>query len=251
MNYPRIYRSIQNSDIFYVTASEQKRYFQKFKKLRDVNFKIHHNGIDDTQFYPYKEQNELKEKYGCETIISFIGLMSQDIGVQNFIRAIPGVLKDHKDTHVILIGDGPYKDYILKLIKNLNLDNRIHFLGIKPHEEIPYYINNSDIGLGRITHKKMWRYMVPVKCLEYMACKKPFITTPVSQDIIKNNDVGILLKRDFSNKELIDTISMMIQDNNLRKKLGENGFNKIQSSFKWERLMNDFNNDIKTKINKK
>ena len=84
-----------------------------------------------------------------------------------------------------------------------------------------------------------------MKCLEYMACKKPFITTPVSRDIIKNNDVGLVIKKDFSKKELIDNLTLLIQDKNLRKNLGENGIKKIYEKFQWEILMQNFNNDLK------
>jgi glycosyltransferase involved in cell wall biosynthesis len=244
INYPHIYHSISNCDLFYVTTSEMVKYFLKFKKLKNINFKVHHNGIDINQFYPFKNQEELKEKYGCETIISFIGLMTQDIGIQNFILNFPDLLKYKRDTHLILIGGGSYENHILKLIRKLKLSNQVHFLGIRPHNQIPFYMNNSDIGIGRITHKKMWRYMIPVKCLEYMACKKPLITTPISHDIIKNNDVGLLLRRDFKKKELIDNLIMLIEDKNLRMKLGERGYKKISQNFIWDDLMRNFNKDL-------
>jgi len=249
-NYPRIHRTILNSEIFYVTTSEMIDHYVKFKRLRDVNFKVHHNGIDVNEFFPIENQEELKDKYGCDTIVSFIGLMTQDIGIHNIIHYFPDVIKIYKDTHLLLIGGGPYESNILKLINKLNLNKYVHFLGIKPHIQIPYYMNNTDIGIGRITHKRMWRYMIPVKCLEYMACKKPYITTPISQDIIKNNDVGLLLKRDFNKEDLISKLGILIEDKNLRKKLGEKGISKIYQSFKWEDIMNNFNNDIMNLLDK-
>jgi len=138
-----------------------------------------------------------------------------------------------------------FLDQLRESIKKENLQKNVHFLGLKKHEEIPYYMNNSDFGLGRVTHKKMWRYMIPVKCLEYMACKKSFITTPVSQDIIKNNDVGLILKRDFNNKEICNSITTLIEDKNLARKMGEEGYKKINTTFKWETVMQQLNNDIK------
>ena len=207
-------------------------------------FKILHNGIETEQFYPHKKQNILKDRYGCENIISFIGLMTQDIGIHNLIQVLPEILKNHKDTHLILIGDGPYKNFVLKLEKKLQINNQVHFLGIRPHHEIPFYINKSDIGIGRITHKEMWSYFIPVKCLEYMACQKPFLTTPISQDAIKNNDVGLLLSRNFKNEELIEKIIMLIEDKRLCTKLGERGLSKINNNFKWEVIMKEINTDL-------
>ncbi|MFX0071608.1 MAG: glycosyltransferase family 4 protein [Candidatus Hermodarchaeota archaeon] len=251
LNYPRIYRSILNCDTFYVTTSEMMRYFLKFKELNKVSFKVHHNGIDINQFYPYKNREELKGKLGCETIISFIGLMTPDIGIHNFIRVFPEIIKENKETHLILIGEGRYRKAISDLVNKLEMNKYIHFLGIQPHDKIPFYMNNSDIGIGRITHKKMWRYMIPVKCLEYMACKVPFITTPVSQDVVKNNDVGLLLKRNFTKKEIIDEFTMLIEDRRLRNDLGETGLKKIHDEFQWKSIMEAFNNDIENLYNKK
>ena len=243
--HPQVYNSVSNSDICYLTTTEMKDFYLKFRKLHKVNFKIHPNGIDINEFYPFKNQDELKDKYACETIISFIGLMSYDIGIQNLIRIFPEILKTHKDTHLILIGDGPYKKNLLEMIKRLNISSNIHFLGAIPHNRISFYINNSDIGIGRITNKRQWKYMIPVKCLEYMACKKTFLTTPISKDILKNNDIGLLLDKNFKDKDLIDNLIKLIEDKSLREKLGENGLKKIYEKFQWETLMKNFNNDIK------
>ena len=244
LTYPKIYRSISKCKTFYVVSSELKNYLLKFKRFKNTNFKVHHNGVDTKLFNPYNNQEELKNKFGCETIISFIGLITPDIGLQNIIRVFPEILKFHKDTHLLIIGEGSYKDLIIKMVRRLSLNNQIHFLGIKPHNEIPYYINNSDIGIGRLTSAELWKYSIPIKCLEYMACKKPFISTPLSKDIVENNDVGFILKKNFSDKELINNVTNLIEDRNLRIKLGENGLKKINQHFKWNIIMENFNNEL-------
>ena len=249
--HPQVYRSLPKSEICYLTTTEMKEYYLNFKRLRDVNFKVFPNGIDTKEFYPHTNQEELKNEYGCETILSFIGLMSLDIGIQNFIKIFPEILKSHKDTHLVLIGDGPYKNHLLNLIKKLNLESQIHFLGIKLHQDIPYYMNNSDIGIGRITHKRQWKYMIPVKCLEYMGCKKPFISTPISQDILKDNDVGVLLKKNFTKEELVNKLTTLIDDKSLRMTLGSNGLKKINENFQWEKLIKNFSENMSDIITSK
>lgn len=241
--YTRIYRSISSCDIFYVTTSEMKDYYLNFKKLKSINFKIHHNGIDNNDFYPNK-QDDLKEKYGANEIILFVGQISRDNDIGYVINVLPEILKRKKDTHFLIIGSGPHENNLKNLIKKQNLEKQVHFLGIKPHKSIPYYVNNSDIGIGRITYENIWRYMIPVKCLEYMACGKPFITAPLSLDLIKNNDVGLVLKRNFTDKDLIDGFIELIEDAQLRRKMGENGIRKINNKFRWEDLMTKFNNEI-------
>lgn len=172
--------------------------------------------------------------------------ISKSYGLQELVNVLPEILKTHKDTLLLIIGSGPYLNQIKNIVKRKQIDRQVKLLGLQPHDEMPYYINNSDIGLGLIAYKDTLinRYSIPVKCLEFMACKKPFISAPLSNDIIKNNDVGILLKKDFTRKDLIENLIILIEDKDLRKKLGENGFKKIAQKFRWEDLMTKFNNNM-------
>ncbi len=242
--YPLIYRSILNCNIFYVTTTEMKRHFLKFKELQNVNFKVHHNGIDTDLFFPFNNQDELKEKYGCENIILFVGQISRDYDLQHITKVLPRILKTHKDTHFLIIGSGPHEKNFLNFLLKNQLTKQVHYLGLKPHYKIPYFINNSTIGIGRITHEKIWRYMIPVKCLEYMACKKPFISAPCSADLVKNNDVGLILDRKFTEKDVFNAFVSLIEDKALREKLGKNGYEKIKKKFRWDKIMANFNNDL-------
>ena len=244
LTYPIIYRSILNCDIFYVTTTEMKKHFLKFKKLRKLEFKIHHNGVDINQFYPFKNQEELKDKYGCDKILLFIGTLAKNYGLQNLIKTLPEITKNYKDTHFLIIGEGAYKYNILDFIRKEKLTNQIHFLGSKPHEKIPFFINNCDIGIGLLSKNKSLEYTIPVKCLEYMACKKTFITSPISNDVIKNNDIGLVLNRNFTKKDILKNLTSLMEDSTLRRKLGENGLKKINQKFSWEKIMNKFNQEL-------
>lgn len=242
--YPNIFKSILGCNVFYSVSTEIIKYLSKFKKFKNVDFKLHHNGIDPNEFYPFKNQDDLKNQYGCDNIIFFLGTISKDLGIQNIIKILPEVLRSHKDTHFLIIGGGPYKKELQNFIKISNLSKQVHVLGTRPHNEIPFYINNIDIGIGRVTDNIMWRYFIPIKCLEYMACTKPYITALCSKDLIKNDDVGLLLQRDFTKKDIIEKLTILIEDKVLRKKLGEKGLKKINQKFLWKVLMTKFNEEI-------
>ena len=77
-----------------------------------------------------------------------------------------------------------------------------------------------------------------------MACKKTYITAPCSKDLIKNNDVGVVLKRNFTEKDIINSLNLLIEDKSLRRQLGEKGLKKINQKFRWEDLMTNFNKDL-------
>jgi len=77
-----------------------------------------------------------------------------------------------------------------------------------------------------------------------MACKKPFLTTPISQDVITNDDVGLILKKNFTDKDLILKINNLIEDKSLQKKLGDAGLKKIHKTFNWDIILEELNRDL-------
>ncbi|MFW9784978.1 MAG: glycosyltransferase family 4 protein, partial [Candidatus Heimdallarchaeota archaeon] len=246
--YSQIFRSISSAKIFYANSSEMMDYFIQMKKFEDVDFKVHHNGVDTEKFYPSKNQEVLKSKFGADVILLTVGGLIEDYGIHKFIKLFPEILKQYKDTHIVLVGDGYYKKFIHDYAQNHGIIKNVHLLGVKPHQQIPFYINNCDVGIGRITDNKFIRYSISSKCLEFMACGKPFITAPLSKDLIANNDVGIKVKRNHTKKELLNAFITLIEDKDLRKKLGEKGLNKVKAHFEWNQIMREFNNDLQKYI---
>ena len=248
MFYPIIRKSIKNSDFFYVTTSEMKYYLEKLKEFRKVKFKIHHNGVDTNIFYP-KPDDALKKQFNCENLIIYTGLLSKDLGIQNLIQVLGEVFKIKKQTHILIVGEGFYKQNIIDYAKKHDFFDKIHFLKAVPHREIPFYINNSDIGIGRLTDVKSLKYTIPVKCLEYMACKLPFITSKISSDLLKKNDVGIEIKDINQPKSIANNLIHLIEDKGFREKLGNNGLKKVEAKFNWEKIMQKFIIELESIIN--
>ena len=246
--YPIIRKSIKNSDFFYVTTSEMKYYLEKLKEFRKVKFRIHHNGVDTNIFYP-KPDNTLKKQFNCENLILYTGLLSKDLGIQNLIQVLGEVFKIKKQTHILIIGEGFYKQNIIDYAKKHDFFDKIHFMKAVPHREIPFYINNCDIGIGRLTDVKSLKYTIPVKCLEYMACKLPFITSKISSDLLKKNDVGIEIKDINQPKSIANNLIHLIEDKGFREKLGINGLKKVKAKFNWEKIMQKFIIELELIIN--
>lgn len=46
------------------------------------------------------------------------------------------------------------------------------------------------------------------------------MTVLLSKDLIKNNDRGLVLKKNFNKNDIIDKLTTLIEDKNLRIKLG-------------------------------
>jgi glycosyltransferase involved in cell wall biosynthesis len=130
------------------------------------------------------------------------------------------------------------------LVKKLDLEQNVIFLGKIDYGLLPHYYNLCDIfvlpsieeGLGFVS-------------AEALACLKPVVASNVGgiPDIIIHNKTGILIER--KNPEaLSDAIIKLLKDKNLAKRLALNGQSHIKKNFEEERVMEKFKNAIELSL---
>jgi glycosyltransferase involved in cell wall biosynthesis len=82
-----------------------------------------------------------------------------------------------------------------------------------------------------------------VVLLEAMACRAPVIGSNVGgiKDIIIDGETGLLSKQKNSDS-LAEKIIQLLSDEQLRKKVIENGFKLVKENFAWETISDRFLN---------
>lgn len=85
------------------------------------------------------------------------------------------------------------------LPKNAN----IHWLGQRDYKQLPAYIKSFDVCLMPFALNEATEYINPTKTLEYMAAKKPIVSTAVT-DVIRN--FTPIVKVAYSADEFIDAV---------------------------------------------
>ncbi|WP_371803602.1 glycosyltransferase family 4 protein [Candidatus Lokiarchaeum ossiferum] len=247
------FKSIKYTDLFFTTSSEHKMHLQSNSLFKKTCFKLHPNGIHIQDFIPVKS-NQLKRKFNCKNLITYIGLLDIDLGIQYFIDSMVIINETQPLTHFLIIGMGKDKKYLEKYIIQKGIQKYIHILPPVIHSEIQFYVNNSDFCLGILTEDKLYRYCIPVKCVEYMACKKTFISTLISKDIsffnYKSNKTGITIAN-INTKEIAKQSLKLLRDIKYREELENNGYNLIQKNYNWDNLMSYFESEIINCLKKK
>ncbi len=61
----------------------------------------------------------------------------------------------------------------------------VHFLGIKPHEELPRYLACFDACLNLFTSNALSKDVSPLKFYEYLATGKPIVSTPQPEQVLQ------------------------------------------------------------------
>jgi len=126
-----------------------------------------------------------------DTIIGYIGRLSEEKGILNFVSALPGILQENNNLKVYIIGDGPLNDQIrMNLVQSNSLKNVI-FTGWIPHNELPPYLNELRVLVLPSNTEGLSNIM-----LEGVACGIPVLSTPVGAipDFITDEETGFLMK---------------------------------------------------------
>lgn len=129
----------------------------------DNRFIVINNGVNLTEFVEYKN-----EKVYPHTLI-MIARFAPAKDQETIIRAMY-ILP--KNVHLILVGDGPKKNDCESLAQELNLSERIHFVGTQSN--VPSWIAKADIGI----QSSHWEGF-GLTAVEMMAGGLPVIATDV------------------------------------------------------------------------
>ena len=133
-------------------------------------------------------KKDLKDR---RNLVGYIGRLSPEKGVLNFVKAIPLILKKRDDLDFLIGGGGPLLDEIKNELKNNGSYDKVEVTGWITHDELPKYLN----GLKLIIAPSYTEGGVPAIIQEAMACGTIVLVTPVAGvDIIKDGETGFILK---------------------------------------------------------
>ncbi len=94
-------------------------------------------------------------------------------GVEFFVRAMPAIVAG-ADVEAIVIGDGPDRNKLETLARELGVTDRIDFLGARPHDEMPGLLRSADLAVFPSLVEA-----TSVAALECMACGLPVAASAV------------------------------------------------------------------------
>lgn len=133
------------------------------------------NGGDLAMFRPGPRDNAVRREHGWgdRIVALYAGAHSRANALVQLLDAAE-ILRSRPDILLVAIGDGPERASLEAEALNRGLDN-VQFLGAKPKEAVPDYINAGDIGLAVLQRNATFRTVYPSKIFDYMACARPVI----------------------------------------------------------------------------
>ena len=196
------------------------------------------NAVDFETFNPNVNSRNILNRYslsGNTFLISFIGRLVPQKGVDVLIKAIPQVNTLFENCTYLIVGDGSNRKNLENLVKKLNIKNII-FTGVVHHSRIPEFISASEI----IVLPSLGAEGSPRILLEAMACGKPIIATNVGgiKDLIIDGKTGLLVEEGNAQK-IAEMIISLIKNKKQREEIGITAYEFLKDKFTWERVGNE------------
>lgn len=166
-------------------------------------------------------------------LIGNIGRLSEQKGMEYYIKSIGLINSKYSNLKFFIIGDGEDADKLKILGKNELLDGVLEFLGYRAD------VQNIMSQLDFIVLSSLWEGF-PLTPIEAFSVGKPIIATAVdgTVEIISNAEDGILIPpRDEG--AIADKIEYLIRNPDKAKQFGENGYNKYLKDFSKEKFANN------------
>ena len=192
-----------------ISPTVKKSIIREYKLLNNQVPMIY-NGIDLTKCIVKKEY---KNESGIITILH-IGRFAKQKNHICLIESFKLVHDKVPNTVLKLIGGGDLEEEIRYKVKELGLEDSVQFLGLQAN--VYPYLNEADI----FVLPSLWEGM-PITLIEAMATGLPVVATGVGgvPDIIHNNVTGLVV--DVDREQIAETLLKLIDDQNLREKLGK------------------------------
>lgn len=171
---------------------------------------------------------ELQEKF----IVGSVSRLTREKGQDYLIRAIPRVLEKIPNALFIIVGDGPDKDYYQNLVKELRVHNNVIMPGFVNNTEFYYRIFDVFV-FPTVWDLEGFGLVIP----EAMKYKIPVIGSNIGPvpEIIDEGINGIIVKQK-NEEEIANAVVMLGLDENLRKRMGENGYKKMTAMYDIEKI---------------
>lgn len=195
-------------------------------------------GIDTDHFSP-QDARELRNELGLteKKVIVSVGRLVHRKGQDVLIEAMPAIIKDVPEAHILMIGEGPYRSYLENRVKALGIEERITFIGRIQYADLPRYICVGDLFVmpSRSRLAGLEVEGLGIVYLEASACGLPVIAgdSGGAPDAVLEGETGLVV--DGTQKtEVAAAVIELLLDPDRSQAMGIRGRRWIIQEWRWE-----------------
>lgn len=183
------------------------------------------NGVNEKFFFPVDTKQS-------EPYLLYVGRLDYRKGILDLIQA--SIILKNSNIKLLVAGEGPLKPYFEKQITENNLN--VNLLGQVSGPNLVELYQNALMFVFPSHYEGL-----PTVVLEAMSSGLPVIVTdiPAYRDIIINKNNGLTTKKG-NPEDLVDKIRFLLENNDLREKLGICARETIKNRYTWDIISKKF-----------
>ncbi len=195
-------------------------------------------GIDVNHFKPV-DATALRQSLGLthKKVIVSVGRLVHRKGQDFLIESMPLILKSVPNAHLLLVGQGPYRQHLEALVGKHGLTENVSFIGRIHYADLPRYICVGDIFAmpSRSRFAGLEVEGLGIVYLEASACGLPVVagSSGGAPDAVLQGTTGFVVDGKDC-KEISARINELLLDDQLRESMGSAGREWIIKEWRWE-----------------
>ena len=185
--------------------------------------------LDRLKLLPPDNQFRKGRKY----LVGYVGVIGEQEGIDLLLESIKIIVSVRNDIQFAIIGGGSDLDKMKQLAEKSGLGNYVDFYGRVPDDLMIAILNTSDLCVNPDKPTEMNNLSTMNKIMEYMALKKPVVQYDLKEGRFSAQEAALYARCGDTN-DFADKIVKLIDDSDLRTKMGAFGYDRVLNELSWD-----------------
>ncbi|MGW4380872.1 glycosyltransferase family 4 protein [Kitasatospora sp. NPDC004531] len=199
-------------------------------------------GVDESTFRPDSGGDAVRARLGLteRPVVVCVSRLVPRKGQDTLIRAFPRVLAAQPDAVLLIVGGGPYRGELEKLVDSVGVRRSVVFTGAVPWEELPAHYGAGDVFAMPCRTRRGGLDVegLGIVYLEASATGLPVVAgdSGGAPDAVREGETGFVVPGKGGETVLAERLVRLLGDAELRREMGEAGRKWVHDAWRWDML---------------
>lgn len=224
--YSLLFKTVAKNCKVIAISKSVSEHVENVLKVSKANTKLIHNAIPDIHVKESKDSIRENLNIPLDSFcVLFVGRLELQKSVETLLYAANELKNEIKNIQFLIVGDGTLKGELEDLSRQIAVDEKVFFIGTT--KEAEKYFAAVDIFVLPSIFEGFG-----IVILEAFRASLPVIATNIEgpKELIESEFNGFLFEPK-DHKKLADHILQLNRDFELRKEIGDNGYNSYKNKY--------------------
>lgn len=193
-----------------------------------------YNAVDPAPYESLPSREETQARLGLSgRVVLTAARLTPWKGVDRLIAALPAWREAVPGANLVVVGDGPERANLERLVMDTGVAGAVRFVGQVPHEHMPLYLRAAEVFVLYSGYEGL-----PHVVLEAMAAGTPVVASRKGgiPEVVEDGVTGLLVEWG-DETALADAVRRVLGDAALARRLREAGRARVERDFGWAGLV--------------